>query len=154
MQAHDLKWHRLLALGLFGSIFLASPAFSVPVEIKAKESLKSAAKSASDSASKSESKTYPNTVLGDWTSEWGPVKFSKSGSSISGQWEEGKDKIGKIDSGVFDEKTGSFKYNFVETWTGFKGKADLKLSADHSQLSGNWVRGKDKGTWSMKRSAK
>lgn len=154
MQA---KLPRLVYSSAFCAICLllinTIPALSAPAEVKGSQAAKSGAAAASGA------KTYPNTVLGDWSSEWGPVKFEKTGETISGQWlegkgKDGKDQVGKIEKGVFDEKAGTFNYNFTETWTGKSGKAELKLSADHSQLSGNWVRGKDKGTWSMKRSAK
>jgi hypothetical protein len=103
-------------------------------------------------STKASEQSFPNEVNGEWVSEWGPVKFStdKSGT-VSGSWEEGKNKIGKISAGKFDSATGALAYDFIETWTGLKGKATMKLSASHKQLAGTWVRGKDKGTWTMHR---
>src|SRR6185369_6346249 len=67
-----------------------------------------------------------NDVVGNWVSEWGPVKFETDKAGVvSGSWEEGKNKIGKISSGKFDASTGSLGYDFCETWTGLKGKATL-----------------------------
>lgn len=115
-------------------------------------------------ATKNEVKSQA-AVEGEWVSEWGPVNFKKDANGVySGQWNEGKDgkdKIGKIEHGKLNEKSGAFEFDFRETWTGLAGHAKLTLSTDRKKLSGDWTREKkngskesDKGTWSMTRPAK
>lgn len=158
----------MLGLQLIGaitvSILISTQALAAPALKKADSpSVTENAKASATDSSKCE--TYPQDVSGEWVSEWGPVSFQKeTDGTYSGQWIEGKDKagkekIGKIEHGHFNDKTGEFNYDFIETWTKLKGQAKMKLAKDHSQLSGTWTREQknskisDKGSWSMKRPA-
>lgn len=135
-----------ISLLIIVSAVLAQPVFSAPAKNEsALGEKKQVAKTELDASA-------PNTVVGNWVSEWGPVVFKDDGKGIiSGSWEEGKNKIGKIEDGQFNPSTGELQFDFCETWTGLKGKAKLKLSTDHNEISGSWTRGKDKGTWKMHR---
>ncbi|MBX9573748.1 MAG: hypothetical protein K2X77_32930 [Candidatus Obscuribacterales bacterium] len=89
---------------------------------------------------------------GDWMSDWGPVSIKQAADgTVTGSWTEGKNKLGRILRGKYDESKRSCSFEFIETWTGKRGSARLALSPDGKKLSGSWVRGKDKGTWEMKR---
>jgi hypothetical protein len=102
----------------------------------------------------SSAKFKASDVIGSWKSEWGPVNFEHSKDGIfSGSWKEGQAKIGKISDGKFSQADGKLSFNFVETWTGLKGHAVLHLSDNCQQLGGSWLRGKDKGEWTMHRAA-
>lgn len=114
----------------------------------------SASSSAPQSAARESTKTSSNLdqPAGDWISDWGPVSIRQSADgNVTGSWTEGKDKIGKIIKGTYDKTKRVCVFDFLETWTKKKGTATLKLSNDGKKLSGSWIRGKDKGTWEMKR---
>lgn len=141
-----------------------SKSASVAKESKTTSTEKGTSKT-SNPANKSDLAKSQAAVEGEWVSEWGPVNFKKDANGVySGQWNEGKDgkdKIGKIEHGKLNEKSGAFEFDFQETWTGLAGHAKLNLSADRKKLSGDWTREKkkgskenDKGTWSMTRPAK
>lgn len=93
-----------------------------------------------------------NRPAGEWVSDWGPVSIKQAADgTVSGSWTEGKNKLGKILKGKYDASKRTCTFDFLETWTGKGGTANLKLSPDGKKLAGSWVRGKDKGTWEMKR---
>ncbi len=117
-------------------------------------SSESASMSAPHSPAKEIIKTSGNLdkPAGDWISDWGPVSIRQSADgNVTGSWTEGKDKVGKIVKGTYDKAKRVCVFDFLETWTKKTGTATLKLSKDGKKLSGSWVRGKDKGTWEMKR---
>jgi len=131
-----------VAFALFSlALFTQIPAQSSPAKV--------------EGAARSEvltAKFKTSDLVGQWKSEWGPVQFKQGKNGIfSGSWKEGEAKIGKISDGKFSPADAKLSFNFIETWSGLKGQAILKLSNDRQHLSGSWVRGKDKGEWTMHR---
>ena len=86
------------------------------------------------------------SFVGEWTSNWGNMKFERSGNQIIGEYthDEGK-LVGVVNGDVF-----------IGTWSespSYKGPSDagdveLKLSADGNSFTGNWRYGSDSASWS------
>ena len=133
---------RLLICSIVFCLFGCSLCAAAPSENKSRVKIKGVTQKGVNS----------DNPAGEWVSDWGPVNIKQAASrTLTGSWTEGKGKLGKILKGSYDKSKRSCNFHFVETWTGKKGTANLHLSADGRKLSGSWVRGKDNGTWEMKR---
>lgn len=88
-------------------------------------------------------------IDGKWESDYGQVRFTQKGSSVTGTIRYPRGGTGKVD-GALDGRKLSFTWN---NSFGQRGTGELELSPDGQTLSGSWYRPKDKvrGDWILHR---
>ena len=98
-------------------------------------------------------------ILGDWTSNFGPVHVdlvslepATGGTKVKGSWLEGPDKKGLITSGRYDPATKKLTLDYTETWTKLSGHAVLVLDKSATELAGPFKTSNGQtGQWIWKR---
>jgi hypothetical protein len=88
-------------------------------------------------------------IDGKWDSDYGQVRLTQKGPSVTGTIHYPRGGTGKVD-GTFDGGKLSFKWN---NSFGQRGTGELELSPDGQTLSGSWYRPNDKvrGDWTLHR---
>jgi len=106
-----------------------------------------------NSSADSNSSSGSATIAGVWTSDWGPVTISVDSATgkVTGSWDQGDGKIGKITDGTFDSASGILKFSYYESWYDLNGSAQLTLSSDGKKLEGTWTQPGNSGIWIMSR---
>ncbi|MEQ8168586.1 MAG: hypothetical protein ABRQ38_06790 [Candidatus Eremiobacterota bacterium] len=98
-------------------------------------------------------------VAGKWQSDWGTVTLKHKAIvdnkkvSVTGFWEQGKDKIGQIKGGTFNPSTSTLTFSYYQSWNNVYGTATFTLSSNGKILSGEWVQDNgNSGEWTLIRS--
>jgi len=99
-------------------------------------------------------------ALGRWNSTYGRMAIRYAGTkpdgteAIVGKWlnDAKKREIGRITKGEYNRKTGKLWFDYSESWTSDKGRANFKLSPDKSKFVGTFksVSGQT-GDWVLNR---
>ncbi len=90
-------------------------------------------------------------ISGTWKSDYGPVTLRLHRGMITGSWNQGTGRIGKIVSGTFNAQTGTLTFSYSQDWNKQKGTATLKLSTDGQRLTGIWKQPSGSGAWTLTR---
>lgn len=86
------------------------------------------------------------SFVGEWTSNWGDMKFERSGDQIIGEYTHDKGKlVGVVNGDVF---IGTWSESPSYTGPNDAGDVELKLSPDGNSFTGNWRYGSEGATWS------
>ena len=100
------------------------------------------------------------SIAGVWDSNFGPVTFKHrnvdedlGAVKLTGSWEQGEGKHGKITGGRFNPSKGTVEIEYVETWSEVEGTAVFELSADGLTLTGTYDQPGAKGAWVLSRLA-
>ncbi|QDU39014.1 hypothetical protein Mal4_33470 [Maioricimonas rarisocia] len=99
------------------------------------------------------------SIVGEWSSNWGPVTIraadvatSDGREHVVGSWIQGAGMNGIITRGTYDSSTRVFEYAFSEPWHSQTGTARLTCSEDGRTMAGTWAfDGGGGGSWTMER---
>jgi hypothetical protein len=92
------------------------------------------------------------SIFGTWNSNFGTFTFTGSPQHVTGSWDQGPGKQGKITAGTFNPTTRTLAFSYHQPWNNQDGVAELTLSTDGLQLEGTWSQGNANGRWIMTRS--
>lgn len=90
-------------------------------------------------------------LAGLWRTDWGNMTLHVHAGNITGSWDQGGGKIGRITGGTFDPVKKVLTFKYYQDWNKQNGSAELKLSDDGKKLFGTWKQGSGSGTWTMTR---
>ncbi|MDW7733224.1 MAG: hypothetical protein SCH66_12460 [Methanolobus sp.] len=92
----------------------------------------------------SESTSY--SFVGEWSSNWGDMSFTRSGDKIIGEYTHDQGKLEGVVNGDVFIGTWSESPSYAEP--NDAGDVELKLSKDGNSFEGNWRYGSDDSSWS------
>lgn len=90
-------------------------------------------------------------ISGTWKSAYGPVTLRVHNGGVTGSWNQGRGKIGKIVSGAYQPQARTLTFKYYQDWNKQNGSAALKLSGDGKRLTGTWKQPSGSGVWTLKR---